>query len=384
MEIPKSEVALRQSKVRAQMAAEGVDIVVAGASARMDSRGILRYLAGYYLPVFEEYLVIPSNGPVTFFAHDECGARYAKTYGAVDDVRYIPGDEYNLDPGKCIADFALKFSPETIGLIGGAGYSANFSQSIQNHLKCRFIDFTDSFNRIKMVKSAAEILQTEAAVRLNEDTFHHYLQFVRPGARELDAIAAASSFAMRNGAEDLYWMASSGEIPYLAYLAESWREDHLFRGGDYHYIVLEHSAAGGHYGETTHLVSLGKPKKEYARAFAAVCDAQKAAASRIKPGAKAGELADAAEEVLIDAGYMGPRPAEERATAIGHSQGTDVWEFPRIVHGDETTIVPGMRFNLHPAIVLQDGAKITSCDCYISTESGSRRLSSLPYEILRV
>ena len=40
-----------------------------------------------------------------------------------------------------------------------------------------------------------------------------------------------------------------------------------------------------------------------------------------------------------------------------------------------------MRFNIHPMVSLADGARITSCDCYVATEDGSRRLSTLPYEI---
>jgi Xaa-Pro aminopeptidase len=193
--------------------------------------------------------------------------------------------------------------------------------------------------------------------------------------------------ALKKGAEDLYWMASSGKIPRLGYLSEARQRRHVWQKGDYHYIVLEHSAEGGHFGETTHLISLGAPNPEYERAFAAVSESQRAAAAQIKPGALVGNLADAAEEVLADAGYAAPKgksPAGTRPSAIGHSQGLDVWEFPRIVSGDETIIQPGMRFNLHPAAVLPDGAKITSCDCWISTETGGRRLSSLPYEILIV
>jgi Xaa-Pro aminopeptidase len=355
----------------------------------MDFRGVLRYICNYYLPVFEEYLVVPLSGPMTFFAHDSSGADYMAEFGVADDVRIIPGYEYNSDPGRCVGEFVKSLAPKSLGIAGYAGISANFYLSLRRHLGgLEPRDFTKELNAVRMVKSPAEIALTEAAIALNEDAFRQYLQLVRPGNRELDAVDRISEAALKKGAEDLYWMASSGKIPRLGYLSEARRRKHVWQAGDYHYIVLEHSAEGGHFGETTHLISLGAPNPEYERVFAVVCKSQRAAAAQIKPGALVGKLADAAEEVLTDAGYAAPYKGESsivtRPPAIGHSQGLDVWEFPRIVHGDETVIQPGMRFNLHPAVTLLDGAKITSCDCWISTETGGRRLSSLPYEIIVV
>jgi Xaa-Pro dipeptidase len=352
----------------------------------MNFRGMLRYLCNYYLPVFEEYLVVPLSGPVTFFAHDSSGADYMRVFGTVDDVRIIPGQEYNSDPGKCIGEFVKSLAPKSLGMAGYAGTSANFYLSLRRHLPhLEPRDFTQELNAVKMVKSPAEIALTEAAIALNEEAFREYLQFVRPGNSELDAVARISEVTLQKGAEDLYWMASSGKIPRLGYLFEARQRRHVWQEGDYHYIVLEHSAEGGYFGETTHLLSLGAPNPEYERAFAVVGESQRAAAAQIKPGTLVGSLADAALAILTDAGYVAPSKGERpQPPAIGHSQGLDVWEFPSIACGDEAVIQPGMRFNLHPAVTLPDGAKITSCDCWISTETGGRRLSSLPYEILVV
>ena len=385
MHVLPEEIRLRQKAVREQMAKSGVDVLVVGASAQMDSRGTLRYLMNYYLPVFEEYMVIPLSGAVVFFAHDASGAEYAAQFGVVDDIRIIPNHEYNADPAKCVAGFIKSLNPKTIGIAGQAGLSAHFYLSLLRNLDNQsLIDFTPQLNRIKMVKSSAEILLSEAAIRLNEETFYHYLQHIKQGNLELDAVNAASSFAMQAGAEDLYWMVASGDIPRLGYLADAREKRHIWRKNDYHYVILEHSARGGHFGETTHLISLGDPKPEYQKAFVVIGEAQRAAAAAIKTGATLSDLAYAAEQVLADYGYGKPHKTGHPFTAIGHSQGVDVWEFPRIVQGDETLIEPGMRFNIHPAIVLPDKAIFTSCDCYVSTETGARRLSTLPYEIIVV
>ena len=385
MSVSREEIQSRWRRVREEMAEAGVDVLVTGASAQMEFRGTLRYLANYVLPVFEEYLVLPLTGAVALFTHDAAGADYAARYGVTDEVRIVPGHEYNSDPGRCVAEYVRSFGPGRVGLAGQAGLSANFYLSLLRHLDgVAPADFTPRMNRIRRVQSPAEVRLSESAVRLNEETFRHYLQFVGPGRRELDAVAEASHFALKSGAEELYWMAASGPVPRLAYLADARRRQHVWSAGEYHTVILEHSAEGGYFGETTHPISLGDPDPRYVRAFAAVGEAQRAAAARIRPGATVGELADAAEAVLIEWGYARPRGAGERPAAIGHGQGADVWELPRIVSGDSTPIEPGMRFNIHPAVVLPDGACLTSCDCHVATEDGARRLSTLPYEIVVV
>ena len=95
-------------------------------------------------------------------------------------------------------------------------------------------------------------------------------------------------------------------------------------------------------------------------------------------------MADAAERVLVELGFALPRSPGVPPSPIGHGQGADVWEPPCIVSGDSTPVRAGMRFNLHPAVRLPDGAVLTSCDCWIAEEDGARRLSTLPAEIIEV
>jgi len=376
--IKNTEIKLRQDNVRREMLKRGIDVLITGSSAQMEFRGVLRYLMDYYLPVFEEYLVMPLSGPATFFAHDGCGAKYAESLGCVDDARIIPGNEYNDAPGKCVAEFVTSLNCKSVGISGLAGFSANFYLSLQRRLgDIQLIDFTQQLNRIRMIKGPEEILLAEAAVKLNEDVFYDYLNYVKPGNSELEAVNNASLFALNAGAEDLYWMVSSGKIPHLAFLHQARQSKHVWAKGDYHYVVLEHSAAGGHFGEIIQLISIGAPKPEYVRAFSAVSEARKAAAAEIKRGAPVGGMADASDRALAEWGY----PQNGRS-AIGHSQGFDLWEFPGIAHGESTLIQPGMRFSIHPAVALPDGAVITSCDSYISTDTGARRLSSTPCEII--
>ena len=383
MYVSREEIGRRWGAARREMERAGVGALVAFGSPQLMARGVLRWLVDWPTPVFEEYLVLPLDGPVTLFVHDASEAEFAREFCAADEVRVIPALEYVSDPCRRAADFVRELGPGAVGT-AGRGMSAGFLASLTRNLGRAAVNLDPQLERLRMVKSPEEMRLSEAAVRLNEDVFRHYAGLVRPGGREVDAVAEASRFALSLGAEELYWMSASGPVPRLALMAQARGEGHVWRAGDCHSIILEHAAAGGHMGETTHLLSLGRPKEEYARAFAAVGEAQTAAASRIRPGATVGELADAAEEALIALGYAERRGPDVPPAPIGHGQGLDVWEVPCIVSGDMTPMVPGMRFNLHPSVRLKDGAVITSCDCWALEEGGARRLSTLPREILEV
>ncbi len=64
--VSRGELQRRHRLLREAMESEGIDALVAGASAQLDQRGLLRWLFDYYLPVFEEYAVIPWTGRLFF------------------------------------------------------------------------------------------------------------------------------------------------------------------------------------------------------------------------------------------------------------------------------------------------------------------------------
>ncbi len=380
MKISHEEFKERQQLLRRKMCQAGIDALCAGASAQIDTRGVIRYLTGYYVPVFEEYLVVPRQGPVTLFVHDGCGADFAKNVCAVDDVVVIPEREYATDGAKCVASFLKRLGCKTVGTAWSRSISSSFFLSFVRHASgFETQDFSPVLEGMRAVKSPAEISLMREAVKFNEDVFDFYLKKVALGKSVVDAVRAASAYALQGGGEDLYWMASTAEIPTMAFLAAAKRQSRPWRRGDCHYIVLEHSTGEGYFSEITQLISFGTPKKEYAEAYAAVVRAQKAACSAIEVGVPVSRLADAAQEVLCGCGYC---QRCKISPCIGHSQGLDAWELPRISGDDPTIIRPGMRFNIHPAVALPDGAKITSCISCISTDDGAELLSSLPEEII--
>ena len=387
MQLSMKEFDRRKKVIRDAMASEDVDIILVGGSDKWEQRGMLRYLTGYYVPIFEEYVLLPGDGPLTFFAHYSYGAKHAEDYPAIEHADFIPLEDLNTDPGKRVAQYINKYKPKKIG-ITRTNISADFYLSVISHLNpgIEIIDFTRQFNLARMPKSDEELVLSEMGVKINEDALYAYLKGVREGGSELDAINEAKYIVSKSGCEDQYWMCGSGATPAQGSIPLAYDRKHIWKKGDLNVIIIEIAGLGGHFGEITHLISLGEPALEVIKAFNAVSEAQKLAGAAIKPGVPIGEIADLVDQFFVEQGYY-PKNQQEKAKSttgnlIGHGQGLDTMELPYIMSGDMTIIKPGTRINVHPNVALPNGVRAISCDCYVATETGARRLSNTPYDLI--
>ena len=377
----------RKKVIRDAMAKEEIDLILVGGSDKWEQRGMLRYLTGYYVPIFEEYILLPGVGPLTFFAHYSYGAKHAEEYPAIEHSDFIPLEDLNKDPGKRVAQYINGYKPKKLG-VTRTNIAADFYLSVLANLNqgIEVVDFTNQFNLARMPKSDEELVLSEAGVKINEDAFWAYLKGVREGGSEIDAINEAKYAVSKIGCEDQYWMCGSGATPAQGSIPLAYDRKHTWKKGDLNVVVIEVAALGGHFGEITHLISLGEPAPEVIKAFSAVSEAQKLAGAAIKPGIPIGDIADLVDRYFIDQGYYPKNPVDKAKSTtgnmIGHGQGLDTMELPYITSGDQTIIQSGTRINIHPNVALPSGVRAISCDCYVATETGARRLSNMPYDLI--
>jgi Xaa-Pro dipeptidase len=105
MSVSIEELKRRKRVICEAMEKGGVDAIVIGGSDKWEQRGLIRYLTDYYVPIFEEYVVFPLNGPLTFFAHYSYGAKHSAHYPAIEHADFIPLQDLYADPGKRIAEY---------------------------------------------------------------------------------------------------------------------------------------------------------------------------------------------------------------------------------------------------------------------------------------
>ncbi|MEJ1995352.1 MAG: Xaa-Pro peptidase family protein [Limibacillus sp.] len=122
---------------------------------------------------------------------------------------------------------------------------------------------------------------------------------------------------------------------------------------------------------------IGEVSDEAARVQQAAIDAQQAAVAAIRPGVRAEEVAQAANEVYRERGY-------ETGYRTGRSIGVAYLEAPELKDGDKTILRPGMTFAVDGGISLEGACGGRIGDSLVVTEEGSDYLTDYPRRLLVV
>lgn len=378
MRLSKQEILRRQNLVKEVLKKNDADAMIVEGSCAIDQRGWMRYLMDYYVPVFSEYLVIPKEGPVTFFAKNSGNAKSVEQKGLVAQVLLIPGTDGSA-PGKCVAELLKQMGAEKAAYCGTM--TAPFAATMKAELgSAELKNLTRDIELIRTRKSAEELVLCREAVKLNEDIFMEFLKGARAGNREMDAVADAAGFAVKMRCEDQFWLVGSGDAPCTRSLPLAEEQNHVWKEGDLCSVVIEIAGPGGYYGEVTHLFSIGEPSEEVRKAYDVLREARRAAEEVLRPGQPIGAAARKVSEKLMEAGYW----KEPFMGIMGHGQGLDMSEVPMVSASNDMILEEGMRINLHPVLVLENGVGVTACDCYEVTEDGCIRLTALPDEMIAV
>ena len=378
MRLSRQEILRRQNQVKEILQKNGADALVVEGSCAIDQRGWMRYLMDYYVPVFSEYLIIPKDGPVTFFAKNPTNGKGVEEKGLADQILLIPGSD-GISPGKCVADVLKTRNVTKVAYCGTM--TAPFAHTMKAELESvEFLNLTWEIECLRSRKSEEELILCREAIKLNEDIFQEFLKGVRSGNREMDAVANAAGYAVKIRCEDQFWLVGSGDVPRTRSLPLAEEQNHTWKEGDLCSVVIEIAGPGGYYGEVTHLLSVGKASDDVRTAYAVLHRARRAAEAQLRPGQPISAAAQTVSEKLMEAGYW-----KEPFTGImGHGQGLDMSEAPMVSVGNSMILEAGMRINLHPTLVLESGIGVTACDCYEITADGCVRLTQLPDDLIEL
>jgi len=228
--------------------------------------------------------------------------------------------------------------------------------------------------RLRAVKSPAEVEAIRRAVRAAEKALRLTRRAIRPGATE-QSVAAELRHALvaRCGAQDqafetIVAEGPRGSLPHARPTAREIRRDSL--------VLVDWGARADFYhSDLTRVLALGKPPALYAKLVKLVRQAQLAALEQIRPGAPAAAADRAARRVIERAGY-GPRFGH----GLGHGVGLEVHEHPRVWARAAEKLEPGMVFTVEPGIYLPGRFGIRLEDDVLVTASGCEVLSAFPHD----
>ena len=107
----------------------------------------------------------------------------------------------------------------------------------------------------------------------------------------------------------------------------------------------------GYQSDLSRTFVLGKPTDKMRRVFEIERKAQDAALATARPGVPCEAVDAAARKVIVDAGY-GP-DYKYFTHRVGHGIGMDWHEWPYLVRGNKTRLLPGMTFSDEPGIYIR-------------------------------
>lgn len=242
---------------------------------------------------------------------------------------------------------------------------------LQEALGCRVGLLAPALDRLRAVKSAAEVEALAAAGAAIDRVHARMGEFLQVGRTEREVGAAIEAAIREEGMTHAEFVivgsGPNGADPHHEV------SDRVVEAGDIVVVDIGGPLPSGYHSDSTRTYAMGEPDPAVAADYAVLQDAQAAARRAVRPGMTAGAVDAAAREVLVAAGL-----GELFVHRTGHGIGQSVHEAPFISADSETVLEEGMCFSIEPGIYRSGdwGARLE--DIVTVTADGVRELNAAP------
>lgn len=243
--------------------------------------------------------------------------------------------------------------------------------------RVRWADDGGAVERLRAVKSPAEVSTIRDAAVLISRVFEKVIPRIRPGVTELQ-LAARIEYEIKL----LGGTGPSFETIVAAGPRSSWAHARPSSKplAKNELVVLDHGAILRAYcSDLTRTVHVGRASSRIRNLYTAVLEAQQAAKAAIKPGVTAGSVDAAARGTL-----KRKRLAQYFTHSTGHGLGLEIHEMPRIGKGEETVLQEGMVITVEPGVYLDGVGGIRIEDDVVVTKTGAVDLTTAPRDFLEL
>jgi Xaa-Pro aminopeptidase len=221
--------------------------------------------------------------------------------------------------------------------------------------------------KLRLIKSNAEIELIRSSVALNEAVFTHVFRRLDEEMTEIEIASAIEARMREVGAEGpsfntIVAAAKNGALPHAVPTAR--------RVGKAPMTIDMGLIYRGYCSDMTRNISLGKVDEKYLEIHRLVRRAQQAAVAAIKPGTPMKDVDQVARKVITAAGY-GPQFGH----ALGHGVGLAVHEKPSLSYRSRQKLRAGMIITIEPGIYLPGWGGVRLENMVVVTEDGCEELN---------
>jgi Xaa-Pro dipeptidase len=222
----------------------------------------------------------------------------------------------------------------------------------------------------RMIKSDHEIALMQTAMSITLEAHKATARILREGISTTEVQAFMAAAHRKLGAE--------GDVAFnIVLFGEATAYPHgvpypqTLKPGDM--VLMDTGAPVDSYlSDITRSFVFGEPSSRQREVWNLEKAAQAAGFAAAKPGNRCEDIDRAARAVIADAGFGPGYATPGLPHRTGHGIGLDVHEWPYLVKGDRTLLVPGITFSNEPMICIYGEFGIRLEDHMVITETGAR------------
>jgi Xaa-Pro aminopeptidase len=247
--------------------------------------------------------------------------------------------------------------------------------SYKNAIEAELIPTSGLVEKLRLIKTEAEIKILKEAADIADAAFKHILDFIRPSITELDVANELEFFMRKAGATSSSFdiIVASG---YRSALPHGVASDKLIEKGDF--ITLDFGAYHkGYVSDITRTVSVGEPDPKLKQIYEIVLEAQMKGVEGIKPGMTGKEADALTRDYITEKGY-----GEYFGHSTGHGIGLEVHEGPALSVRSDVILEPGMIVTVEPGIYIPGLGGVRIEDDTLITKDHNETLTHSTKELI--
>ena len=229
----------------------------------------------------------------------------------------------------------------------------------------------DEVERLRQAKEPEEIRLIERAQALTDEAFERVLAKLVEGITERE-VALELEDAMRHGGADRVGFDTIVAFGENAAEPHHGPTDRRLSRGDVVKVDFG-CVVDGYHSDMTRTVAVGDPDPRLVEIHDVVRGAQEAGVAATREGARAGDVDDAAREVIRAAGF-----GDRFGHSLGHGVGLEIHEGPGLRAGSDEAIPRGAVVTVEPGIYVPGLGGVRIEDMVEVTADGCRPLPRSP------
>ncbi|MCF3960857.1 M24 family metallopeptidase [Streptomyces fuscigenes] len=357
---------LRHRKVRAAMAAEGLDAVIAyGPGWRREN---VRYFTDARITGSSSMVLFPASGEVSAFSTRRGDLPELAGTGWVDHAGVL--DVWDPEP---LIGRLRDLRPRRIGVAHLELLPAMLDAALRRAVPgAEIVSATRLLDGVRLVKSDWELARMRRSAAVCAAGWEAFVDVLEPGLPEFRIVAEVEARIKELGAEDNFMLIASGKDEVRGMTAPTPR---VLEAGDMVRTELT-PQMDGYWLQICRSAVVGRPDEGQRRSFALFDEAVAAGIASVRPGVTAHDVAKAQNDVFRAYGY-GEYCTSRYTRVRGHGHGLHLDETP-IIEGNETVLPENAVFIIHPNTytplagyhVLGDPVRVTAdgCEVLVATE----------------